>query len=59
MVADPGYDDKKLYGYSKGLGIDLVCPIERYESIPKNGLRLYAFITRYWDRLSTAREEYL
>ncbi len=36
MTVDPGYDDKKLYGYSKKtLGIDLVCPVERYESIPK------------------------
>ena len=27
VVADPGYDDKKLYEYSKNtLGIDLVCP---------------------------------
>ena len=26
MTADHGYDDKKLYGYSKRLGIDLVCP---------------------------------
>ena len=32
MVADPGYDDKELYGYSKKiLGVDLVCPVERYE----------------------------
>jgi hypothetical protein len=32
MVADPGYDDKNLYKYSKRvLGIDLVCPLERYE----------------------------
>jgi hypothetical protein len=35
MVADPsGYDDKKLYEYSKKVlvGIDLVCPvIERYK----------------------------
>ena len=32
MVADPGYDDNKLYEYSKKtLGIDLVCPVERYE----------------------------
>ena len=37
MAADPGYDDKKLYEYSKKtLGIDLVCPIvERYESTYK------------------------
>ena len=27
MVADPGYDAKKLYEYSKGLGMDLVCPL--------------------------------
>lgn len=33
MVADPGYDAKKLYEYSKNtLGIDLVCPVERYKS---------------------------
>ncbi len=37
MIADPGYDDKNLYKYSKKiLGIDLVCPVvERYESTPK------------------------
>ena len=33
MVADPGYDDNKLYEYSKKtLGIDLVCPVERYKN---------------------------
>jgi hypothetical protein len=40
---DPGYDDKKLYEYSKGLGIDLVCPVERYESTPKERLEIVCF----------------
>jgi hypothetical protein len=40
---DPGYDDKKLYEYSKGLGIDLVCPVERYESTSKKRLELVCF----------------
>jgi hypothetical protein len=32
IVADPGYDDKNLYEYSKKtLRIDLICPLERYE----------------------------
>ena len=44
MVADPGYDDKNLYKYSKKtLGIDLVCPVERYESTPKERLELICF----------------
>ncbi len=60
MVADPGYDDKNLYEYSKKvLEIDLLCPVERYENLlPKRGLRLYAFINRIWVRKSTAEEEY-
>jgi hypothetical protein len=41
MIADPGYDAKKLYGYSKKtLGMDLVCPVERYENTPKKRLEL-------------------
>ena len=43
MVADPSYD-KKLYKYSKKvLGIDLVCPVERYENTPKKRLELVCF----------------
>jgi len=43
MVADPGYDAKKLYEYSKGLGMDLVCPVERYENTSKKRLDLVCF----------------
>ncbi len=44
VVADPGYDDKKLYEYSKKtLGMDLVCPIERYENTSKNRFELVCF----------------
>jgi hypothetical protein len=58
-VADPGYDDKKLYEYSKNtLRIDLICPLLKdMKVLPKRGLRLYAFINRYWGRQSTARGE--
>ncbi len=44
MVADPGYDDKKLYEHSKKvLGIDMVCPVERYKSTSKKRLELVCF----------------
>ena len=43
MVADPGYDAKKLYEHSKGLGIDLVCPVERYASTSKKRLEIVCF----------------
>ncbi len=44
MVADPGYDDKNLYEYSKKvLEIDLVCPVERYKNISKKRLEIVCF----------------
>ncbi len=45
IIADPEYDDKKLYEYSKKvLGVDLVvCPVERYESTSKKRLDLVCF----------------
>jgi len=44
MMADHGYDDKELYEFSKKvLGIDLVCPVERYENTPKKRLELVCF----------------
>ena len=44
MAADPGYDDRKLYEYSKRiLGMDLVCPVERCESTSKKRLELVSF----------------
>ena len=44
MAADPGYDDRKLYEYSKKtLGMDLVCPVERYKSTSKKRLELVCF----------------
>jgi hypothetical protein len=44
MIADPGYDAKNLYKYSKKvLGIDLICPVKRYESTSKKKLELVCF----------------
>ena len=44
MAADPGYDDRKLYEYSrKALGIGLVCPVERYKNTPKYRLDIVCF----------------
>ena len=44
ISGDSGYDDHKLYDYSSNvLGIDLVCPIERYESTSGNRLELMHF----------------
>ena len=51
MAADPGYDDRKLYEYSrKALGMDLVCPVERYKNTSKKRLELVCF---YQSRIGT------
>jgi hypothetical protein len=49
MIADPGYDDKKLYEYSKKvLRIDLVCPLLKdVKVLPKRDLSLCVFMNRY------------
>ena len=45
MAADlAGYDDKKLYEYSKKtLGIDLICQVERYKSTSKKRIEIVCF----------------
>ena len=44
LVADPGYNDKNLYEYRKKvLGIDLVCPVERYENTLRKMLEIVCF----------------
>ena len=43
MVADPGYDDQKLYDLSMGKGFQLVCPVRRYKNTPEARLKLVDF----------------
>jgi hypothetical protein len=44
MIADPGYDDKKLYEYSKSIGNRPGLPsVERYESTLKKSIDLVCF----------------
>ncbi len=46
-IADPRYDAKKLYEYSKKeLRIDLVCPVKRYKITSKERLEFVCFINR-------------
>ena len=60
MIADPGYDDKKLYEYSRNtLGIDLVCPIERYKSSSKKRLELVCFYESALGQVIYNREKYI
>ena len=61
MVADPGYDDKKLYEYSKRIiGNRFGLSGRKIRKVlPKRGLSLCAFINRHWDSPSITEEEYL
>ena len=43
---------------AKVLGIDLVCPVDRYKSTSNERLDLVCFYESEMDRQSTAREEY-
>ena len=59
MTADPqDMMTRNCTSITKVLKIDLVCPIKRYEKIPRRGLSLYAFMNRYWSKPSTIRGEY-
>jgi hypothetical protein len=60
MIADQGYDTKKLYEDSKKVfGIIWVCHIKRYKSTSKRrDLSLYAFVNMKWGNPSTIRGEY-
>ncbi|CAN5759065.1 hypothetical protein BH23THE1_BH23THE1_21830 [soil metagenome] len=42
-VADPGYDDQKLYDFSMGKGFQLVCPVRRYKNTPEERKKLVDF----------------
>ncbi|HET6589514.1 MAG TPA: transposase [Candidatus Nitrosocosmicus sp.] len=43
MIADPGYDGKKLYDLSMAKGFQLVCPIRKYKNTPVERLKLVDF----------------
>ena len=43
VVADPGYDGKKLYDLSIKKGFQLVCPVKRYKKTSEERLKLVDF----------------
>ncbi|CAN5766549.1 hypothetical protein BH23THE1_BH23THE1_20670 [soil metagenome] len=43
MVADPGYDDQKLYDFSMSKGFQLICPVRRYKNTPEERKELVDF----------------
>jgi len=43
VVADPGYDDLKMYDLSRAKGFQLVCPVRRYKNTPEERKKLVDF----------------
>jgi hypothetical protein len=43
VVADPGYDGKKLHDINLKMGFELVCPVRRYKNTPVERLKLADF----------------
>jgi len=43
IIADPAYDDGKLYQYSKKNNLRLICSIKKYDSTPPERLKLVEF----------------
>lgn len=43
IIADPAYDDGKLYQHSEENNLRLVCPIKKYDSTPPDRLELIEF----------------
>jgi hypothetical protein len=43
VIADAGYDDWKLYDYTRQRGARLVCPVRRYHNTKGERLKLVAF----------------
>jgi len=43
IIADPAYDDGKLYQHSKESNLRPVCPIKKYDSTPPERLKLVEF----------------
>jgi hypothetical protein len=43
MSADHGYDDHKVYDLSSSMGVQLVCPVQKYENIPVDRIKFVEF----------------
>jgi hypothetical protein len=59
MVADPGYDDKKLYEYSKSIeNRSGLSSVERYENTSKERLELVCFYQSVLGKTIYNKREY-